>query len=182
MYWATALKPQLWTASAKVIVALVVVIGIVLAGSYLRYSGYQDGYKTAQTEGELKLAQFKETIRTLLDAQMKAQREYEAAVESRVATIQKEKEDEVKAINDRYLALANSLRDRPSRNPSTSPSKDPAPSAVDSSGARCTGRELYREDAEFLAREAYRADILRKALKACRDTYEALVRKTEKNQ
>jgi hypothetical protein len=40
----------------------------------------------------------------------------------------------------------------------------------------CTGKELYRPDGEFLAREAARADELRFLLKQCRDQYEALTK------
>jgi hypothetical protein len=179
MYW-QGLDPRLWVQSTKVIGILVVILGLVAGGFYLHHSGYKDGYKTAQTEGELELARFKESIRTLLDAQMKAQQAYEAAVESRVTQIQKDKEDEVKALSDRYNALVNSVRNRAPRNPSPSTGQDSAVGTSDGSGARCTGRELSREDAEFLAREAYRADILRKALEACRKSYEALVNTNKK--
>jgi len=46
-----------------------------------------------------------------------------------------------------------------------------------SSGTRptsCSGKELYREDGEFLVRVAREADELRSALKQCYTQYEAL--------
>jgi len=177
MYWqGVSIGAKLMSPAAKWIAALVVILGLVFAGLYLHRTGYEKGYKTAETEGQLELAQFKEKIRTLLEEQMKNQREYELAVENRVAQIQKDKENEVKALSDRYNNLVISLRNRPTRAvPSPSPDKNPAPSTTDSGGARCTGRELSREDGEFLAREAYRADILRKALEACRNSYDGLI-------
>lgn len=177
MYWPVEKYAlQLASPAVKVIAVLVVILALVGTGIYLKKSGYSEGYNTAKTEGELELAQFKDKIRTLLDAQMRLQKEYEAAVEVRVAQIQKDKEDEVKAIGDRYNALVISVRNRPSRPlPSAGTNADTAPASTDGSGAGCTGRELSREDAEFLAREAYRADILRKALEACRKSYEGLV-------
>ena len=180
MYW-QALDPRLWTSTIKIVAAVSLVLVLVLGGVYLRQSGYNQGYSAAEYKGKVELSEFKERIRTLLDAQVKAQREYELALEARVGTIQKDKENEIKSINDRYLALADSVRKRGSRPTGTSAAKDPSAAPADSNGTRCTGGELYREDAEFLAREALRADVLQKALVACRKMYEALLEKEKTN-
>lgn len=58
-----------------------------------------------------------------------------------------------------------SLRDRPER-----PASLPATARVECEGA--SGRELSREDAEFLVREAARADTLRAGLEACYAAYD----------
>ena len=72
----------------------------------------------------------------------------------------------------RANALSNSLQQRQTRPTETS-------SLPNSSGTRpasCSGKELYREDGEFLVRIAREADELRSALKQCYTQYEALRR------
>lgn len=65
----------------------------------------------------------------------------------------KRKDEELKNINDKYASLSRSLQQRPSRKDSPSSPKG---------GGTCTGAELLREDGEFLAREAARADRILK--------------------
>lgn len=62
----------------------------------------------------------------------------------------KEKEDEVASLRSNLNRTLRLLDSRPSRS-------SPAPQAASS----CTGAELYREDGEFLAREAARAEKVR---------------------
>lgn len=62
-----------------------------------------------------------------------------------------------------------SLRDRPKRSATL-----PDTPRVECSGA--TGRELSREDAEFLARESARADTIRAGLEACYAAYDGTVK------
>ena len=62
----------------------------------------------------------------------------------------KEKDEAIKRNTAAYQSIVNSLRNRQER-PSNLPSNSNAPST-------CTGAQLYRQDAEFLAREAARAD------------------------
>lgn len=63
---------------------------------------------------------------------------------------QREKDEKISDINGKLATALRMLRERPSR------PADP----TTSSGAACTGTKLYREDAEFLTREAARADQL----------------------
>lgn len=62
----------------------------------------------------------------------------------------KEKDEALKRNNSAYQSLVNSLRNRKDR-PNNLPSNP-------ETGSTCTGAQLYREDAEFLAGEAARAD------------------------
>jgi len=62
-----------------------------------------------------------------------------------------------------------SLRDRPKRSATL-----PDTPRVECAGA--SGRELSREDAEFLAREAARADTIRAGLEACYAAYDGTVK------
>jgi len=84
--------------------------------------------------------------------------------------LRKEKDVEIKNLNARATALTNSLRDRQER-----PADGSALSSSSGAGSRgCTGKELYREDGEFLVRLAREADELRSALKQCYRQYEAV--------
>lgn len=65
----------------------------------------------------------------------------------------KRKDEELKNINDKYASLSRSLQQRPSREDSPSAPRD---------SLSCTGAELLREDGEFLAGEAARADRILK--------------------
>lgn len=62
-----------------------------------------------------------------------------------------------------------SLRDRPKRSATL-----PDTPRVECAGA--SGRELSREDAEFLVREAARADTLRAGLEACYAAYDGTMK------
>lgn len=62
-----------------------------------------------------------------------------------------------------------SLRDRPKRSATL-----PDTPRVECEGA--SGRELSREDAEFLARESARADTLRAGLEACYAAYDGTMK------
>jgi hypothetical protein len=76
--------------------------------------------------------------------------------------IRKEKDDQIASINNQLLDAVSQLRSRPNRTQSSSNGQDG------------TGRSLSAEDAEFLVREAARADQLRTGLQACYAQYDAL--------
>ena len=84
--------------------------------------------------------------------------EYQAAAD----TIRKEKDAQIKVINTQLVDAVSELRKRPSRTSETS------------TGSNCNGTSLYAEDAEFLVREAARADEIRVGLQACYKQYEAI--------
>ena len=73
-----------------------------------------------------------------------------------------EKDAQIKAINDKLADAISELRKRPSR------------AAEANNGQSCNGAGLYAEDAEFLIREASRADQIRVALNACYQQYDAI--------
>ena len=77
-------------------------------------------------------------------------KEAEGEIVLRSSILEQEKNIEITRINQRADALVRSLQQRSSRteNANNNPT-------VESS---CTGRELYKEDGEFLVREAARAD------------------------
>lgn len=67
--------------------------------------------------------------------------------------------------------LLKRLRDRPSR-PAESGSSVPASPGTGASAPSCTGAELFGQDAEFLTREASRAEALRAYIKSLESQYE----------
>jgi hypothetical protein len=98
---------------------------------------------------------------------------YKATIVAQKATIEKEqqlavdqirktKDDQINAINNQLVDAISELRSRPSR------------AQQASNGQGCTGRSLSAEDAEFLVREAARADEIRAGLESCYRQYDAL--------
>ena len=76
--------------------------------------------------------------------------------------IEKDKNAQIKAINNQLVDAISELRKRPNR---------PENASIGQSG---TGSTLYAEDAEFLIREASRADTIRTGLDACYKQYDAI--------
>jgi len=95
-------------------------------------------------------------------AQEKVVREKEHEYQSAADKIRTEKDAQIKAINDKLVDAVSELRKRPSR------------AAETGNGQSCNGASLYAEDAEFLIREASRADQIRVALNACYQQYDAI--------
>ena len=88
--------------------------------------------------------------------------EHQAAADK----IEKDKNDQINAINSRLANALVELRNRPSR-----------PKSEATNAATCgTGLSLYAEDAEFLIREAARADQIRTGLQACYEQYDSLMK------
>jgi hypothetical protein len=76
--------------------------------------------------------------------------------------IRKDKDAQIKVINNQLVDAVSELRKRPSR------------AAETSNGKSCNGTSLFAEDAEFLVREAARADEVRVALDACYKQYDSV--------
>ncbi|CAB4123320.1 hypothetical protein UFOVP42_27 [uncultured Caudovirales phage] len=76
--------------------------------------------------------------------------------------IRVEKDAQIKIINNQLVDAVSELRKRPSRTEQTSNRQS------------CNGASLYAEDAEFLIREAARADEIRIGLKACYKQYDSI--------
>jgi hypothetical protein len=84
--------------------------------------------------------------------------EYQAAAD----TIRKDKDAHLKVINTQLVDAISGLRSRTS-----SPTKTVT-------GQDCNGQTLSAPDAEFLIREAARADEIRIGLQACYQQYDAV--------
>ena len=137
---------------------LTLIIAFVLNGFYWNAYGSNAEHTRMVAKLESERAQALQKAR---DKETKWQEEV-----NEVTTKQAEKLAEVQHHLD--VAII-SLRDRPKRSATL-----PDTPRVECSGA--TGRELSREDAEFLARESARADTLRAGLEACYAAYDGTMK------
>jgi len=146
-----------------------VVLAVGVAGGAGLYQGRELGMAKVQQEWDKeRAAQEAAYAQAQAEARVKEQE-----LQANADVIRQEKDREIRNLNARTVALTNSLRDRSER-PEASPLPSTATNGSIATG--CTGKELYRPDGEFLAREAARADELRFLLKQCRDQYEALTK------
>lgn len=95
-------------------------------------------------------------------AQEKVIRNKEHQYQAAADEIRKAKDAQINAINNQLADALISLRSRPSR------------AAEAGNGSNCNGTGLFAEDAEFLVREASRADQIRVALQSCYQQYESI--------
>ena len=98
-------------------------------------------------------------------AEQKVIQEKQQENQAQTDLIRKAKDDQIAYINNQLADALVSLRSRSSRSQY---------SAVN--GQDGTGRSLSAEDAEFLVREATRADEIRTALDACYKQYDSITR------
>jgi hypothetical protein len=148
-----------------------VVLAVATAGGAGMYQGRELGMAKVQQEWDKE-----RSVQEAAYAQAQSEaRAKEQKLQANADVIRQEKDREIRNLNARATALTNSLRDRSER-PTTEASALPITASNGSTPAGCTGKELYRPDGEFLAREAARGDELRILLKQCRDQYEALTK------
>ena len=131
------------------------------------------GYHTGRDSGMAEVQQAWDKEKTAQYAQyakaMEESVEIQQQLQMGADKLRQEKDREIRDITARNTALANSLRDRQARPTQTSA----VSSAAGVGQSACTGKELYREDGEFLVRLAREADELRAALKQCYAQYDA---------
>jgi ABC-type protease/lipase transport system fused ATPase/permease subunit len=95
---------------------------------------------------------------TIVAEQATIERTYQA----KAAKIESDKNVQIRNINAQLVDAVSELRKRPGR------------ASEASNGQSCNGTRLYAEDAEFLVREAARADEIRVGLAACYKQYDSL--------
>lgn len=146
------------------------IAGSLLAVMMAFSAGYWQGDSSGQAKVQQKWDHEKADMLAKHTEEVEKAREKEQNWQQAADTLRQEKDREIKTLNARATALANSLRDRPTR-PADAGKVSSTPS-VGQSG--CTGKELYREDGEFLVRIAREADELRSALQQCYKQYESV--------
>ena len=149
--------------------ALAVIIAAGIAGAY----GYMRGEESGRLQVQSKWDAERAELEAIHARDQQIAREREKLMQQSADRLRQEKDIEIRNLNARSTALANSLRDRPSRTTNESSAVSSATN-VRPSAAVCTGAGLSKEDGEFLAREAARADELRASLKQCQSQYEAM--------
>ena len=97
--------------------------------------------------------------------EIKNAREKEHQMQDATDQIRKDKDAQINAINNQLADALVQLRNRPSRT-----------SQISSNGQNGTGSTLFAEDAEFLIREATRADQIRTGLESCYKQYDSISR------
>ena len=147
------------------------ILGAVLAIGAAAVGGYHTGRDSGMAEVQQawdkeKTAQYEQYAKAMEES-VEIQQQLQMGADK----LRQEKDREIRDITARNTALANSLRDRQSR--STAPASSVSGAASPGPSA-CTGKELYREDGEFLVRLAREADELRAALKQCYKQYESV--------
>lgn len=150
-----------------------VILGFVVAVIGAAGAGYYQGNEAGQAKIQQKWDRERAAQEAEYAAAQAAAREKEQELQAGADSLRKEKDREIRDLNARAVALANSMRDRPSR-PTTESSPVPGATSVGCPVPVCTGAGLSREDAEFLSREAARGDELRALLKQCHAQYETL--------
>ena len=139
-------------------------VGAAAGGGY--YKGNSAGKSEVQQQWDKEKA---EQYAAYAKGQEEARRR-EQEMQGAADKLRREKDVEIRNINARATALANSLRDRQTRPTETGA----VPSTTSAGSSACTGKDLYREDGEFLVRIAREADELRVALKQCYQQYESV--------
>jgi hypothetical protein len=141
-------------------------IAIVIAAGAGYFQGSEHGKASVQALWDKEKAeQYAEYAKG-----QEAARQKEQELQANADRLRKEKDVEIKNLNARATALSNSLQHRQTR--TTEANTVSSTASAGSSG--CTGKELYREDGEFLVRLSREADELTIALKQCYKQYEAL--------
>lgn len=138
-----------------------VLAGLLSLGSFLvawnvngnRWEAKYQGLIAEQTEAALK-------------AEKKA-RDTEKNLQVAIDNERKTKDEKIKLLSDQLSTALISLRQRPLRDTAVEPK-----SACHCKGA--DGSKLFREDAEFLVREAARADRAVRELHSCYRSYESV--------
>lgn len=142
------------------------VIAVVLAFG----AGYWKGDEAGQATVQQRWDKEKADAYAKYAEEVEKAREKEQNWQQAADNIRQEKDREIKNLHARNTALANVVRERQTR-PAQGSS---VPSAPGVGPSHCTGKELYREDGEFLVRIAREADELRSALKQCYAQYQAV--------
>lgn len=150
-----------------------VILGVVLAIGAAASAGYYQGNEAGQAHVQQLWDKEKAEQYAAYAAAQDQARQKEQALQAGADQLRQEKDREIRNLNARATALTNSLRDRPSRAATVTSAVSDTTNAG-CAPTSCTGAGLSKEDGEFLAGEAARADQLRTLLKQCHAQYEAL--------
>lgn len=152
---------------------LLSILSTVLAIGILSYCVYRVGYKNGAKFVKDEWNAEKLAILQAQQEQLLIKDKKERQLQTRIDKLQVERQRELKNLSAQLDAALSQLQERPDRITGSIKSVSGDPSIGDDKSG-CTGNELYRSDAEFLIREAERADQLRLALKRCESAYDSV--------
>lgn len=153
-----------------------IIVGFVVALGVATITGYMKGDSAGRAVIQQQWDQERAQQASEHAKAQAAAREKEQQLQTQADQLREEKDREISDLSSRAASLSERLRNRPSR-PAPAPSGVPQTTVTELAPAGCTGSGLSREDAEFLAGEAARADQLRIALKQCVAQYQAVAGK-----
>lgn len=153
----------------RALVALLIAAVLAVAGWAIHANGLAAGRADIQAKWDKqRTADAAVTVQTALQIRAREQ-----ALQSTADEIREEKTREIRHLSAARDAALRELRNRNERSAiERHPAADADPAGT-GSAASCTGSQLYRQDAEFLVREAARADEVRAHLSECRAAYDA---------
>lgn len=137
------------------------------------WSIHANGLAAGRSEVRALWAQQRAADAALLAQLTSRAREREQALQFTADKLRQEKTLEIRHLSAARDAALRELRhrnERPTDGGHAAATPNPAGAGP---AASCTGLELYRPDAEFLVREAARADEVRASLIECRAAYDA---------
>jgi hypothetical protein len=135
---------------------------------------YAKGLETGRQQVMIEWQEDARVRATAESEEMLKAQQRERALQALLAKQRKDHQREAARLAADFAAVISSLHNRTDR---PGDGSLPQSSGAGTEPARgCTGAELYRQDSEFLAREAQRADQLRIALKTCIGAYDAAKR------
>jgi len=145
------------------------IAGSVLAVMFAYGAGHWQGDDAGQAKVQAQWDKEKAKQMAEYAENMRIAREKEQALQQGADNLRQEKDREIRNINARSIALANSLRNRPER-----PAEGSPVSSTASACSAATGAQLARGDGEFLTGYAADAARLKAALDQCVKQYETL--------
>lgn len=141
-------------------VYLVSLITGIFSAGVAGYFGYQSGVAKEQA------AWNKEKLRisNAVSEELVRVRQKEADSQKLADRLRREKNESIQAANATVASVINRLQDRPKRGDNATVSEG---AVAGQTPAACDGSRLYREDGEFLIREAAIAKSIQAALREC---------------
>ena len=151
------------------IIALLITATLVFAGWAIHESGLAAGRAEIQAKwDEQRITDAAAAVQANLQARAREQ-----ALQFAADKLRQEKTLEIRHLSAARDAALRELRNRDERPAVGSDAAAAADPAGAGPAASCTGAQLFRQDAEFLVREAARADVVRASLMECRQAYDA---------
>ena len=142
----------------KVVAAILILI--FLAGTH--WKAYVSGKNTINAEWNAAKLKQAEDDKAALQYSIKESK----VLQSHSDKIQAKKDEQAKIISAKLATALGELRNRESRE-----SVSTSNGATAGTKRSCSGADLYREDAEFLVREASSADRVKVELQECQQKY-----------